>query len=429
MDDFQTTSKELEDALEQELEYTEKQYEILKEKNASLKIDVERWKTKYEQALSENAASMIAIQQENEALREAHRLVKSRITDLELSNDAMERKERVVQSSYEDLEMKYNKVIEENAFLEAELAAQKSLEIEHQRLRDQLRDTTLELSLVKDKLEKVQAEKEEMASRTLLLCPTRRFVDTSQQAPVPTVDVELQSKETFDDPATVHPRIPVLKTHEGNMLPHSVKVMQEMSKRVKNLELHLQSCRILVKPLLSRSKKPNQSSSHVESLELNHNSNEDSQIPKLSHHLSESSPLQNKLKTPLKKASIRTFESASRSLSSTCPTREFKTSIDVANRESMYMSEVSPSRMSSQKTSVDSKNEIVNSIRRMSIKAIPFNMKPSKSPKRQIMPSAIPVPTETSKRRVSGISQSAIPNKTQQSLLKTKNSKVFETNI
>ncbi|CCJ31349.1 unnamed protein product [Pneumocystis jirovecii] len=44
LDDFQITSKEFEDALEQELEHTEKQYQALKEKNLSLQKEVERWK-------------------------------------------------------------------------------------------------------------------------------------------------------------------------------------------------------------------------------------------------------------------------------------------------------------------------------------------------------------------------------------------------
>ncbi|KAG5518330.1 hypothetical protein PMAC_003127 [Pneumocystis sp. 'macacae'] len=44
LDDFQITSKELEDALEQELEHTEKQYQELKEKNLSLQKEIERWK-------------------------------------------------------------------------------------------------------------------------------------------------------------------------------------------------------------------------------------------------------------------------------------------------------------------------------------------------------------------------------------------------
>ncbi|EMR08784.1 hypothetical protein PNEG_02954 [Pneumocystis murina B123] len=380
------TSKELEDALEQELEYTEKQYEILKEKNTCLKKEVEKWKTKYEEIQSENIASTTAMEKEIERLREAHRLNKSKITDLELSNDAMERKERVVQSSFEELEIKYNKIIEENVFLEAELASQKSLEIEHQRLKDELRDTQLELLLVKEKLEQVQAEKEEMISRALLLRPARR-VDISNQKITTSIEEDVEKEKISEDlSSSPKPKIPISKIKEKHILSHSVRMMQEMSKHVKNLESRLQSCRIFIKPLLLRSKFLEQPISPTIISKSNENHKQISETLKSS---------ENKFIMPLPESQIpytsfeiplASSEPLSKNESLIYHLHEPVTPVSTKIYKPSYTSDTSLSKTNLQKTTDRSKNDTVKSFRRLSIKKMIFDMNPTKSPKRQTMP-------------------------------------------
>lgn len=417
LDEFKLTSKELEDALEQELEYTEKQYEMLKEENTCLKKEVERWKVKYEEIQLENLASTVAMEEEIEALREAHQLNKSKITDLELTNDAMERKERVVQSSFEELEIKYNKMIEENVFLEAELTSQKSLEIEHQRLKDELRDTQLELSLVKEKLAQAQAEKEEMISRALLLRPARR-ANISNEKTITSFEDKEKEKISEDLSPSSKPKISASKIKERHIRSHSVRMMQEMSKHVKNLESRLQSCRIFAKPLLLRSRfleQPVSPSLPSKSIE-NHE--------KISNALKSS---ENLFITPLSESQIRntSSEPLSKDESLIQHSHEPVTPVSTKIYKPPYTSDTSDASLSktNQEKIIDqSKNDMVRSFRRLSIKKMILDMNLSKSPKRQIIPSAIPVYSEMSKRRTSGIPQKTSPEKITNNHLRKKNS-------
>jgi len=53
MEEFQVTSRELEEDLERELEQSEKRHRDLKTKNEALRNEVDEWKQKYLQAKSE----------------------------------------------------------------------------------------------------------------------------------------------------------------------------------------------------------------------------------------------------------------------------------------------------------------------------------------------------------------------------------------
>lgn len=419
LDDFQVTSKELEDALEQELEHMEKQYQKLKERNSFLEKELDVWKTKYHELRNEDMISITAMQREIETLREAHRLIKSKMTDLELSNDAMERKERVVQSSFEDLEIKYNKAMEENAFLEVELVAKKSLETENQRLKDELQDTQLELSLVKEKFEKIKIEKE-MASKALLWHQEHHPSDTSQQ-PTTQMDV-IQEKGLSEQITGSKSRISGSRIEEGHIRSHSIKMMQEMSKRVKNLELRLQSCRILVKPLLLRPKPSHRSNPVAMAVESEQNQDKVLKTPKQSHYQHISPPskplhLHESFEAPL----ISPPEPLTRRKSMIYHLREPMTPVGTIMKTSC-MTDVSKSKTNLQKIPSQLENDSSRTFRRFSIKKMTLDLSPAKSPKRQAIPSAIPVYTETPKRRVSGIPQSISPKKITQNFLKKKNS-------
>ncbi|OLL26644.1 Nuclear distribution protein nudE 1 [Neolecta irregularis DAH-3] len=248
LDDFQLSSKELEHELEKELEETEKQYKELKRRNEKLAHDADDWKAKYQIAKTESAASLAAMQREIDALREAHRIVKDQLRDVEVSNDDMERNERVVQSSLQDLQRKYNESIEQTAMLEAELAAKESLEIETQRLRDELRDTNLELSIIKDKHRAVSED----GSRRTPPSPPASEGSASNMLDMLSTTGSIRSKRLGNllnhqrAPSDTSDR-PISRTELNHS--KSRKAMQDMVGR--SLEARLQSCRNIVAPLMS----------------------------------------------------------------------------------------------------------------------------------------------------------------------------------
>ncbi|KAJ9117585.1 hypothetical protein QFC22_004435 [Naganishia vaughanmartiniae] len=90
---------------------------------------------------------------------------KQAIVKLELGNDDLERS----QSSILDLESKHNRLLEEKILLEEDLLGRERLEEELQRLRDELRDQTLETAYLKSQLEKKQEEIDKLKLETKTL--------------------------------------------------------------------------------------------------------------------------------------------------------------------------------------------------------------------------------------------------------------------
>ncbi|KAG4303347.1 hypothetical protein PCK1_000311 [Pneumocystis canis] len=399
---FQETSRELEDALEQELEYMEKQYQTLTEKNVLLQTEIQRLKSKYEQSLNENTSSTLAMQQEIETLRETDRLIKSKMVDLELNNDAMEHKERIIQSSFENLEIKYNKIIEENAFLEAKLASRESLEIDNQRLKDELRDVYLELSLTKKKLEQVETEKKKMASRALLLRPARRLPNLSSiQMEMSTKDSTLGDKKTTNENDNISSKVLTEETDKQYAKSYSIEVMQEMSNHVKNFGLHLQSCRILMKPLASHTVLPNSHVSPIVAYKSNNSPNQMTETSKQLHDQSVSSPsdIQN-VKTFLKNSLSKSARHSIGGLSLTYSTK-LKSSVNKTTYETL---DISPSKTTACEILDNSKYKTSNPFQLFSIKKKAFENVPMKSSKRQTLSSQIPVSKELLKQKSSDIS-------------------------
>ncbi|KAJ6621250.1 hypothetical protein B0H10DRAFT_2215474 [Mycena sp. CBHHK59/15] len=92
------------------------------------------------------------LQRELDKLRQEHQQVKVQLRELEMGNDDLERTERAVSSSLADIESKYSRALEEKILLEHELLDKASLEEECQRLKDELRDANVEVSILKDQL-------------------------------------------------------------------------------------------------------------------------------------------------------------------------------------------------------------------------------------------------------------------------------------
>ncbi|KAG6845745.1 hypothetical protein H0H87_003799 [Tephrocybe sp. NHM501043] len=140
LDDFHHASKELEAELENELQRTENAQQELKVKAIRAESERDEWK------------------RELDKIRQENQQAKIQLRDLEMGNDDLERNERAVSSSLADMEAKYSRALEEKILLEHELLEKASLEEDSQRLRDELRDANVEISILKDQLANIAAD-------------------------------------------------------------------------------------------------------------------------------------------------------------------------------------------------------------------------------------------------------------------------------
>ena len=150
LQDFMESSKELEQEMEKELSSSTKTISDLRRRNEQLTGDLDDWKAKYSRALQEHNATLTNLQKELAQLRDAVDVYKAKLRDTELTNDELENAERMIASSLADMEGKYNKTIEKTALLEEELIEKTRLEEENQRLKDELREMTEEMAVLRD---------------------------------------------------------------------------------------------------------------------------------------------------------------------------------------------------------------------------------------------------------------------------------------
>jgi hypothetical protein len=234
MEEFQVTSRELEEDLERELEQSEQRHRDLKSRNEALKNEVDDWKQKYYQAKSEANVNQTQMQKELESLRNLQEKFVIKTRELEIDFDDLERTERAAKSSLLDLENKYNKAIERNVILENELEEKNRLIVEVQRLKDELKDASIELAILKNKQDGdlgPPAPSSEPVSP-----PEKDFY------PPPPLQHQVAPTQNFTAP-------PQNFTADQNS--NTVRMVQEMVGRVKSIEARLVSCRSLVTPLLA----------------------------------------------------------------------------------------------------------------------------------------------------------------------------------
>ncbi|CAG8613391.1 4230_t:CDS:2 [Funneliformis caledonium] len=238
MEEFQATSRELEEDLERELEQSEKRYKELKSKNEALKNEVDEWKQKYYQSKSESNVNQTQMQRELDSLRSLQEKFVIKTRELEIDYDDLERTERAAKSSLIDLENKYNKAIERNVILENELEGKNLLIVQVQRLKDDLRDVNIELAILKNKQDGEYGPPPP-SSEPVSSPPRKEFYNPPPQ-PKPTIITNSQKADAMN-------------TQVNSIDPNSnpVKMVQEMVGRVKSLEARLVSCRSLVTPLLA----------------------------------------------------------------------------------------------------------------------------------------------------------------------------------
>ncbi|RCH89798.1 NADH:ubiquinone oxidoreductase [Rhizopus azygosporus] len=237
LDEFQVSSRELEEELEKELQTTEKAYNDLKSRCEHYKREAEDWKGKYTESKHEQNITMVQMQREIDILRATEESFRKKILELELDNDDLERTERAATSSLTDLEMKLNKAIERNAILENEIIAKDNLTEQAQRLRDELNEVNQELSVSRAQAIKQKEMITELESKLQELEKKNRQQEAMNQR---------SSTPDFDPYNLRQSRVP--RTSSAS---NPVKMVQDMVGRVRSLEARLQSCRSLVTPLLN----------------------------------------------------------------------------------------------------------------------------------------------------------------------------------
>ncbi|KIJ45652.1 hypothetical protein M422DRAFT_227360 [Sphaerobolus stellatus SS14] len=157
LEEFQQSSKELEEEMNLELERTERSQRDLQSKVARLEVERDEWKGKFISLQTNHNTTSTSLQKEIDTLRQQLQNTKIQLRELEIGNDDLERNERAVTSSLADIETKYSRVLEEKILLEQELIDKASLEEQMQRLRDELRDGNEEISNLKRLLEQAQS--------------------------------------------------------------------------------------------------------------------------------------------------------------------------------------------------------------------------------------------------------------------------------
>ncbi|TFK30553.1 hypothetical protein FA15DRAFT_662529 [Coprinopsis marcescibilis] len=172
LDEFHAASKELEAELEAELARTERAQQDLKVKVSRAETERDDWKSKFMSLQTTHNTTTTSLQRELDKLRQEYQVVKIQLRELEMGNDDLERNERAISSSLSDMEAKYSRVLEEKILLEQELLDKVHLEEETQRLKDELRDTNEENSILKDRIAATEQEyKNSVRTQQLRMTP------------------------------------------------------------------------------------------------------------------------------------------------------------------------------------------------------------------------------------------------------------------
>ncbi|KAF9452660.1 hypothetical protein P691DRAFT_772108 [Macrolepiota fuliginosa MF-IS2] len=198
LEEFQSASRELEAEMEADLARSEKLEQELRGKVANSEKERDEWKGKYMTLQTTHNTTTTSLQRELDRLRQEYQTIKIKLRDLELGNDDLERNERVASSSLADMEAKYAKALEEKILLEHELLEKASLEEEMQRIKDELRDSQDEVTILREQLASANAT----VSKSLLAeKPQTKSSSSSQQFPhisIPSDDDLLNTKPPGD---------------------------------------------------------------------------------------------------------------------------------------------------------------------------------------------------------------------------------------
>jgi len=146
--DFQQSSKDLEHEMERELTANEKKLKDLTSTYHRLKSEHEEMVEKSRRIAEDSGKMIHNLQEELDTLKKSNLELRKEKQKLEQDNDELERRVRESEASLQDLTEKMNKTLEENSFLQTELEETKTRSQEaQQRIKDEIRDLKLELSL------------------------------------------------------------------------------------------------------------------------------------------------------------------------------------------------------------------------------------------------------------------------------------------
>ncbi|KAH7883697.1 hypothetical protein F5I97DRAFT_1894882 [Phlebopus sp. FC_14] len=166
LDEFHTSSKELEEELIKEIERTERAQQELKIRVSRMETERDDWKSKFMSLQTTHNTTTTSLQRELDTVRQECQKLKVQLRELEMGNDDLERNERAVTSSLADVEAKYSRALEEKILIEHELLDKANMEEECQRLKDELRDASVEISILKDQLEAARSKTSTISSDT-----------------------------------------------------------------------------------------------------------------------------------------------------------------------------------------------------------------------------------------------------------------------
>ncbi|BFZ03184.1 hypothetical protein BsWGS_06223 [Bradybaena similaris] len=149
LEEFQISSRELEQELETQLKQEEKKNKELTLINERLQNECDSLRDKL-QKLQTDTHNRITELEDSFAKVEAYKNeLQKYIRELEQDNDDLERAKRATVVSLEDFEQRLNQAIERNAFLESELDEKGVLLDTVQRLKDEARDLKSEIDVRK----------------------------------------------------------------------------------------------------------------------------------------------------------------------------------------------------------------------------------------------------------------------------------------
>ncbi|KAK3840180.1 MAG: hypothetical protein JOS17DRAFT_785228 [Linnemannia elongata] len=263
LEDFQLSSRELEEELEKEIDSTERRYNEIRIRNEAMKQEVEDWKEKYHQAVKESNANINQLSRQLEVLKQQTAdFIKTR-RELEQENDHLERTERAATWSMQEITTKYDAAVERVAILENEVSTKASLSEEVQRLKDELRDANVELEIMKanqkaglDRSSNSLSSYNGSTSSLVEGQSPRPSIGSNYEA-MPSLRARLANNSALQRSASrpASSRLPAVKAAAGVIAGpapghNPVQVVQDMVGRVKSLEARLVSCRSLVTPLL-----------------------------------------------------------------------------------------------------------------------------------------------------------------------------------
>jgi DNA repair exonuclease SbcCD ATPase subunit len=160
MEDFQSSSRELELELEAQLTQAENKNKELTSLTSRLQTEVDSLKDKLEKLQSSSFRQISELETQLAKSEAYSDRMQKYIRELEQTNDDLERAKRAAVVSLEDFEVRLNQAIERNAFLESELDEKENLVVCVQRLKDEARDLRHELAAHSKHEPELKSEKE-----------------------------------------------------------------------------------------------------------------------------------------------------------------------------------------------------------------------------------------------------------------------------